>query len=99
MSDGKLNHRTGEFYFGTFGEFSIGIDRRRPPRRLGASRAGGRPRARCSSPRIRWSCRARGSFLEAPGDAGSPHEGAISYSGSGGSPIFGDGGVEYRLRA
>ena len=26
MSDVELNHRTGEFYFGTFGEFSIGID-------------------------------------------------------------------------
>ena len=28
MSDVELNHRTGEFYFGTFGEFSIGIDTR-----------------------------------------------------------------------
>ena len=34
MSDGELNHRTGEFYFGTFGEFSIGIDTvSRPPMR------------------------------------------------------------------
>ena len=56
------------------------------------------PPADVSPRRIRSPRRVREPFLEASGDAGSPHKGAISYSGSGGSPIFGGGGVEYRLR-
>ena len=54
-------------------EHAVGAGRRRRP---GASRADGRSRARCSSPRIRSPRRVRGPFLEMPGDAGkSPTKG------------------------